>query len=137
MSENSGFSWTPEKVDALRAGWRAGKSAERIGAEIGTTKNAVAGKVDRLNLKKRRRTQAEMRAEEARRAEASRAKNLIFDLTAKTCRWPTGHPGDPDFGFCCADAVAGRPYCAAHCKRAYAPRVKDADPAFDSMEPPR
>ncbi|MEL0145072.1 MAG: GcrA family cell cycle regulator [Alphaproteobacteria bacterium] len=37
----------------------------------------------------------------------------------KSCLWPIGDPGDDDFGFCEADTVPGRPYCAKHCEVAY------------------
>ncbi|WP_240932727.1 GcrA family cell cycle regulator [Pelagibius litoralis] len=35
------------------------------------------------------------------------------------CLWPIGDPGDADFHFCGAPAVAGKPYCDEHCARAY------------------
>jgi GcrA cell cycle regulator len=37
------------------------------------------------------------------------------------CCWPIGEPGDSDFRFCDAPSAPGKPYCAAHCARAYAP----------------
>ena len=37
-----------------------------------------------------------------------------------TCHWPFGHPSEPDFRFCGAAAVIGRPYCAEHGKQASA-----------------
>lgn len=46
----------------------------------------------------------------------------IFDLTNKTCRWPVGDPGTPDFFFCgdpSADCDRGRPYCPAHAAVAF------------------
>lgn len=45
----------------------------------------------------------------------------IFELTEETCRWPTGHPGEPDFFFCGAKRLEGRPYCSYHCRVAYQP----------------
>ncbi|MBP7951965.1 MAG: GcrA cell cycle regulator [Sphingorhabdus sp.] len=46
-------------------------------------------------------------------------KTGLLDLTERVCRWPLGHPGEPDFHFC-GDAVnPGFPYCVAHCSRAY------------------
>jgi len=35
------------------------------------------------------------------------------------CCWPLGEPGAPNFRFCDALVVAGRPYCDAHCRAAY------------------
>lgn len=40
------------------------------------------------------------------------------------CLWPIGDPVDPDFHFCGAPAVHGKPYCAEHCARAYITRNK-------------
>ncbi|MBY6014293.1 GcrA cell cycle regulator [Qipengyuania gaetbuli] len=46
-------------------------------------------------------------------------KTSLLDLSDKVCRWPMGHPGEPDFHFC-GDAVnPGFPYCVQHCGRAY------------------
>lgn len=42
------------------------------------------------------------------------------------CLWPLGDPGDSDFGFCGADTVPGRPYCATHCRVAYIRKDKNA-----------
>lgn len=42
------------------------------------------------------------------------------------CLWPIGDPGDADFGFCKADTVPGRPYCAEHCAVAYIRKDKSA-----------
>jgi GcrA cell cycle regulator len=36
-----------------------------------------------------------------------------------SCCWPIGEPGTRAFRFCDANALAGKPYCAAHSQRAY------------------
>ncbi len=46
-------------------------------------------------------------------------RRSILDLRNDSCRWPVGDPASADFFFCGADALAGRPYCAEHCTRAY------------------
>ena len=46
-------------------------------------------------------------------------KTSLLDLTEKVCRWPMGHPGEPDFHFCGQDVNPGFPYCVQHCGRAY------------------
>mgnify|MGYP001442408694 CR=1 FL=1 len=38
----------------------------------------------------------------------------IIHLEAGDCRWPIGDPKHPDFHFCGAHQVPGRPYCAHH-----------------------
>ncbi|MEM1134047.1 MAG: GcrA family cell cycle regulator [Pseudomonadota bacterium] len=46
-------------------------------------------------------------------------KTSLLDLNEKICRWPIGHPGEPDFHFCGAPVNPGFPYCVEHCGRAY------------------
>lgn len=46
-------------------------------------------------------------------------KTSLLDLTEKICRWPMGHPGEPDFHFCGEAVNPGYPYCVEHCGRAY------------------
>jgi hypothetical protein len=43
--------WTRERVERLRALWDAGASGSECAAELGTTRNAVLGKVHRLELR--------------------------------------------------------------------------------------
>jgi GcrA cell cycle regulator len=46
-------------------------------------------------------------------------KTTLLDLSDKVCRWPMGHPGEPDFHFCGQPVNPGFPYCVEHCGRAY------------------
>ncbi|UYV15434.1 GcrA family cell cycle regulator [Porphyrobacter sp. ULC335] len=46
-------------------------------------------------------------------------KTTLLDLSEKVCRWPMGHPGEPDFHFCGQPVNPGFPYCVEHCGRAY------------------
>lgn len=46
-------------------------------------------------------------------------KTTLLDLSDKVCRWPMGHPGEPDFHFCGVTVNPGFPYCVEHCGRAY------------------
>jgi GcrA cell cycle regulator len=46
-------------------------------------------------------------------------KTSLLDLTEKICKWPLGHPGEPDFHFCGKKVNPGFPYCVEHCGRAY------------------
>ncbi len=41
-----------------------------------------------------------------------------------SCCWPIGEPGTKAFHFCDAEALAGKPYCAAHAQLAYV-KVRD------------
>lgn len=44
--------------------------------------------------------------------------------SARTCCWPIGEPGTPDFRFCTGDAMTGKPYCPEHAAVAYV-KVRD------------
>jgi GcrA cell cycle regulator len=46
-------------------------------------------------------------------------KTSLLDLSDRICRWPMGHPGEPDFHFCGQAVNPGFPYCVEHCGRAY------------------
>ncbi len=60
-------------------------------------------------------------------AKAFGAPCTLLELTALTCRWPVGTPGDPDFVFCGAAPLRRRPYCVAHCRIAYRPEGGERD----------
>ena len=48
------MSWTPDKEEKLRALWKKGYPASQISTMLGdTTRNAVIGKANRLNLEAR------------------------------------------------------------------------------------
>src|SRR3546814_9546575 len=46
-------------------------------------------------------------------------KTSLLDLTDKICKWPMGHPGEPDFHFCGEKVNPVFPSCIEHCGRAY------------------
>ena len=46
-------------------------------------------------------------------------KTSLLDLNDRICRWPMGHPGEPDFHFCGQPVNPGYPYCVEHCGRAF------------------
>ena len=46
-------------------------------------------------------------------------KTSLLDLNDRICRWPIGHPGEPDFHFCGEKVNPGFPYCVDHCGRAF------------------
>ena len=46
-------------------------------------------------------------------------KTSLLDLNDRICKWPMGHPGEPDFHFCGNAANPGFPYCVEHCGVAY------------------
>ncbi len=48
-------------------------------------------------------------------------RKTLLQLNEKTCRWPIGDPGSPDFFFCGGETVNELPYCAYHSRVAYQP----------------
>lgn len=60
-------------------------------------------------------------------------RRTLLQLEEGQCRWPVGHPRAPDFFFCGAAALPERPYCAAHCRRAYQPPPVRAPRAYIPM----
>ncbi|GGG35398.1 hypothetical protein GCM10010964_24100 [Caldovatus sediminis] len=44
--------------------------------------------------------------------------------TTRSCCWPIGEPGTPEFRFCGGEAMPGKPYCAEHAAVAYV-RARD------------
>jgi GcrA cell cycle regulator len=60
------------------------------------------------------------------------AKTCLLALNDRICKWPIGHPGEPDFHFCGEPSNPGFPYCVAHCGVAYQAQL----PRRDRRPPP-
>ena len=59
-------------------------------------------------------------------------KTSLLELNDRICKWPMGHPGEPDFHFCGQSANPGFPYCVQHCGVAYQAQL----PRRDRRPPP-
>ena len=59
-------------------------------------------------------------------------KTSLLDLSDRVCKWPLGHPGEPDFHFCGDKVNPGFPYCVSHCGHAYQAQL----PRRDRRPPP-
>jgi GcrA cell cycle regulator len=131
--------WTPERVDALKEKFAAGKSFSVIAREIGgISRCAVAGKVRRLELPMRaspgsrksyHRAIAKMQHTIVPVAEApdtgvlvDGAPVTIMTIRDGLCRWPIGDPASKDFCFCGRPAVGT--YCEGHDRKAHEPRIE-------------
>ncbi|MDG5489339.1 GcrA family cell cycle regulator [Sphingomonas sp. BGYR3] len=68
----------------------------------------------------------------ARPSDAIAGKTTLLDLNDKICKWPIGHPGEPDFHFCGDKVNPGFPYCVDHCGHAYQAQL----PRRDRRPPP-
>jgi GcrA cell cycle regulator len=139
--------WTTERIELLKSHFAAGLSCREIACEIGVSRNAVIGKLSRLNLTrekkpgprredaKRGRPKSVPRLQyrmlkklfaEAQPAEAgmpihSEQRCSLLELSEKKCRWPINSPGEKDFCFCGNQPLEGLPYCAGHTRLAYQP----------------
>jgi GcrA cell cycle regulator len=137
--------WTTERETELRRMRAEGQSAGMIARELGVSRNAVCGKIDRLGLtgtKTRLKLPHPPRPEPKIRhvipfTPPTKPTEVIMDLAdedilpaqRKTlmqlrdchCRWPIGHPGAAGFFFCGGSIMPGLPYCASHARRAYQP----------------
>jgi GcrA cell cycle regulator len=141
--------WTTERIELLKSGFEAGLSCREIAAHIGVSRNAVIGKISRLNLTRdksgvrgparkeaasglRPRANARLRhqilrafppAETEPAAEEPQIHNghccSLFELSKEKCRWPISTPGAADFCFCGNTPLEGLPYCAGHSRLAY------------------
>ena len=141
-SESSRGTWTTERVDLLKSYFNSGLSCAQIAGEIGVSRNAVIGKINRLGLSRGRRTGAprtrvgapmrrprvltQRHALQALFASEPVAVDVVsahpcslLDLAADTCRWPIGTVSTADFTFCGNTAAAGMSYCAGHARIAY------------------
>jgi GcrA cell cycle regulator len=143
--------WTDERLERLRSGFAAGWSCRQIADDIGVSRNAVIGKLSRLNLtrdgnvrepraprkdapKGRRRgsiprlqyrilqaVYAEPQSEACDAPISNQHICSLLELSEANCRWPINTPGEKDFGFCGNTPLEGLPYCAGHSRIAYRP----------------
>ena len=155
------MSWTIERVDTLKQLWGKGNTAGQIASIIGgVTRNAVIGKAYRLNLtvksiqKKNNFNLTPQYHENApqpeRKTRRSRFKSLLLDksfepenpksleeLHDEICRWPIGHPNEPDFYFCGRKSMKDFSYCKLHVLYAFQPKNKKEDLIEKEDEVPR
>ena len=146
MSANE-RTWTAERLELLKSRFEAGLSCRQIACEIGVSRNAVIGKLSRLNLTRdgevrpppRKRDAKGQRAKTGARQQYQMLKALyaepppddepihnghccsLLELSEERCRWPISTPGLADFCFCGNTPLEGLPYCAGHTRLAYRP----------------
>ena len=139
--------WTSDRVAQLRSCASAGLTCSQIAGEIGVSRNAVIGKMNRLGLSRPRAMAAPERQHAAGRPRSDNVTRLfsqhrilmrlppeplqppetirngdgcsLLELTPGKCRWPINEPGAADFCFCAHPKVEGLPYCVGHARIAY------------------
>ena len=135
--------WTAERIELLKSRFEAGLSCRQIAADIGVSRNAVIGKLSRLNLSREdgvgerlpRRT-SDPQAPRPRRASQRQLLRALrpvlppepelcgehrcslLELSEENCRWPISDLG-PDVWFCGNPRAKGFAYCAGHARIAY------------------
>jgi GcrA cell cycle regulator len=143
--------WTTERLERLKNCFEAGLSCREIAADIGVSRNAVIGKLSRLNLTREqsgearppaRKDTTEGKRREPRPRQQYRLLQAVYagsqsaavddpipnahccslmELDTARCRWPINTPGEADFCFCGNTPAAGLPYCPGHSRLAYQP----------------
>ena len=123
--------WNPTQLTILRSMWAAKATGLEIGAELGTSRSAVLGKLRRLGLVRGSKPKpppmifTRDRSRVARRKPKPPAETLrpgpvtMEHLAAKHCRWIEGSP-TPDPLYCGVAQQYGSPYCPKHTAQSFA-----------------
>ncbi len=140
--------WSGHRVEELKRLVGAGYSCRQIADEIGVTRNAVIGKMNRLGLSRPKdilphpRETAERKRSPWRPtiitqhqllmrlppAPVPRPEDItivdgrgcsLLELSPGKCRWPINEPGAENFCFCGNTQATGFPYCVGHARIAY------------------
>lgn len=117
--------WTPEQVKTLKELWnKRGYSASDIAKELGTTKNAVIGKVGRLRnageqlVVRVNTVSTTLHSDKTRdvtfRQQQLGTSNALFQRKESQCKWPIGDPLMGDFSYCQHNRTGNRSYCGQH-----------------------
>lgn len=153
-SQTASPTWTDERIELLKRHFDAGLSCREIAADIGVSRNAVIGKLSRLNLT-RGRTVDDRKVHDRGFAPARAPRAVprlqyemlatiygetgmpvvaepiddgnrcsLLELSENRCRWPISTPGEDDFCFCGNPAPEGQSYCAGHSRLAYRPNSR-------------
>ena len=144
------MSWTPDQVIKLKELYGKGNTAGQIAAIIGRTRNSIIGKSFRLKLSaksipknnnfKQTLQNLENASQPERKTRRNKFKSLLLDknfesenpksleeLHDEICRWPIGHPNEPDFYFCGRKSMNDFSYCKLHVLYAFQQKNKKED----------
>jgi hypothetical protein len=120
MSETPDF-WTDDRTARLVQAWQVEeRTAAEIAEELGTTRGAVLGKLDRLSL-----LQPAPRQPSAARQRYESIVAAFEQRGDHGCSWPLGSPGEKGFRFCGEERpYTDCSYCEIHASAAYVPRKR-------------
>jgi GcrA cell cycle regulator len=135
--------WTAERIELLKSRFEAGLTCREIAADIGVTRNAVIGKLTRLNLSRAdgigERMPEQARSPRAPRSTRPSQRQLLralrpvrppepelscehrcsfLELSEENCRWPISDL-EAAVWFCGNTRAKGFAYCAGHARIAY------------------
>ena len=119
--------WTPQAVETLQRLWQTGASTAVIGQVLGCSRSAVAGKIHRLGLLKRRAGGPKKIPTPTTpdpntnlfRAFTPLPTSVIIPFTQTKpshCRWPVGGQGIDML--CCGQTISQGAYCDSHARTA-------------------
>jgi GcrA cell cycle regulator len=135
MGENNGhdnhkLSWLDDRIERLKTLWKRGWSASEIGNELGVSRNAVIGKLHRIEgytpepHKPAPRIARPPPAPKPPPPPKQRVVlnrpflNLTLDeLNRGVCHYP--HGDRAPYRFCGAPVRSGSSFCAMHCRMVY------------------
>lgn len=126
--------WTEQDEATLTRLWNAGQSGSQIAKVLRVSRNAVIGKVHRLELPPRKTVARRIPVAHIRQPKKQRPPRRdktvapvlaqiaaasiplrlsLLQLTDTSCRRPLGDPKDADFAFCGLPVREGSRYCPA------------------------
>ena len=116
------MNWTDTKIEQLKELWEQNTLTHEIAKQLGTTKNSVIGKANRLNLEQRRRGNsfgikyATPKPKEIPLHTVEELKNrpTLEEIEFHQCRYPLGERNDPPKYFCGHDRYKNYSYCKPH-----------------------
>ena len=150
-SLTSSLTWSPERVEQLKQCFSAGLTCSQIAREIGVTRNAVIGKMNRMGLSQPRERAPTRRAAKPARPRWQRRwpftvidqRKLLQDafpqvrveeipihngrgctlleLAQDRCRWPINDPGAANFCYCGNEETSVSHFCSRRLRSSLEP----------------
>lgn len=135
------FKWTEENFNHAKHLWLSGETAQRIADDLGCTRNAVIGKMNRYGIKHNAKSEPTEERENIvkfkeklhnynfHKLKSRKSKGLpimsdqvkpeykkMIDLKANECRYPFGDVKTNDIVFCACPTNPNTSYCPEHMK---------------------